>query len=315
MRKSPPTGPFTRPPRGRRYLGTWHENGKHHWVWYVDRGLAARIGVPNATKHANAHIAFNPSDDYAALLHAHLTTHFPGLWTIEEMDLPPGGYYPRMARPSDQHPTQAPGSYPASWEFQHERAVMQGQLLSLKQQLEQICRYVHPEKANLKSYSHEIRNLLILACTEVEASFQAILSTNGYTKARLTTADFVKLNGAMKLDEYGFGLPTYPWLPTTTPFAGWSAAAPTKTLSWYDAYNEVKHNREVHFPLATLSAAMNAVCATAVLICAQFGHDAFGNSGGLESFFHLEAGPAWRYSQIYTYPYDNYPYVAVQYPF
>jgi hypothetical protein len=220
-----------------------------------------------------------------------------------------------MARPIDQHPKEVPGHYPAHWELQHERASLQGQLASLRQLLERIFRYVHPEGPNLESYGHETRNLLILACTEVEASFQAILNANGYPKTRLTTTDYVLLKDAMKLDAYGFGLPSYPWLSTIKPFESWSSSAPTQSLFWYNAYNNVKHNREDHFSEATLTAAVNAVCACAILVRSQFGFNAFGRGNGLDEFFVLESGPEWRFSEVYTHPYGSASLTARAYPF
>ena len=88
-------------------------------------------------------------------------------------------------------------------------------------------------------------NVLLLAATEVEAHWKGILKAN---RAKCdSTKDYVKLLPAMKLDEYAIGVPFYPWLNPIRPFLGWTTDGSTKSLSWYDAYNAVKHDREAAF--------------------------------------------------------------------
>jgi hypothetical protein len=72
-------------------------------------------------------------------------------------------------------------------------ASARGQLVSLKRKLETICQTVQPSEKTLDLvYGHEIRNLLILAATEVETHWRGILIANGVSTPR-NTNEYVKL--------------------------------------------------------------------------------------------------------------------------
>jgi hypothetical protein len=153
--------------------------------------------------------------------------------------LAPGEYFPRMARPlflqKDGHGRPFSPSYKLD-----EVAIFRGQLAVLTQQLEDICRVIHPTKETLSSsFGHEIRNLLILACTEVETHWRGVLQDNEACPERPTTQDYVRSSSAMKLPEYAVAYPNYPWLSPFRPFGRWSGSAPTEEIEWYDAYNSV----------------------------------------------------------------------------
>jgi hypothetical protein len=186
--------------------------------------------------------------------------------------LNPGEFYRRMARPSDQHPTEAPGWNPGAAAERDFIAISRGQLTALTRQLDRICQTVHPTEKTFDTFGHDIRNLLILACTEVESHWRGVMVANGVEKDRLNRTDYVKLQEAMRLDEYAIDFPSYPWLPPLKPFDGWgSAGTLTHGLKWYDAYNAVKHNREAEFERGTLRHAFEAVAACAIMMVAQFG--------------------------------------------
>ena len=138
--------------------------------------------------------------------------------------------------------------------------------------MQDIFETVEPGQPNLQAYGHKIRELLLLAAMEVENSWAAVLKTNGYAGARLTTKDYIKLLAPMLLDSYSLTLRSYPEFPFITPFKGWTVKSPTKSLGWYDAYNQTKHNREKFLGIATLERAVHAVGAVAVMFYAQFGY-------------------------------------------
>jgi len=132
---------------------------------------------------------------------------------------------------------------------------------------------IEPNPRNLDTFGHNVRELLLLAAMEVEASWAAVLKANGYSaRRRLSTNDYVKLLDPMLLDSYSLKLTSYPSFPAIIPFEGWSASAPTQSLDWYDAYNATKHNREEHLDQATLVRAVKAVGAAVVMFYAQFGY-------------------------------------------
>ena len=122
----------------------------------------------------------------------------------------------------------------------------------------------------------------------------------------------MKLLPAMKLDSYAVHLPLYPWLGTVRPFSGWEASRPTQTLSWYSNYNSVKHDREENFHQATLLAAVQAVCAMAVMNYAQFG--LYADNRAIRGFFRLVEAPSWEPSETYCIA-GSFTPTPVSYPF
>ncbi len=214
--------------------------------------------------------------------------------TVYELALAPGQFYPRMARPSSAHPSESPGYCPDNIKNRNVVHETLGQLAALKEQLERICRVVHPTPENFAAFGHETRNLLILASTEVETQWKGILRAHGAKSEN--TKSYVKLAPALRLSEYRIALPFYPTLQPFRPFENWNLASttPTKDLHWYDAYNAVKHDRENEN-------ALQAVAAYVVMICSQFGwHFSMSERYDLRSYFNLAAAPAWEPSDGYT---------------
>jgi hypothetical protein len=233
---------------------------------------------------------------------------------FQETALQPGEYYPRMARPNDQYPHESPGTNPGAQADKDFIAVAHGQLTVLTRQLDRICQTVHPTEKTLSTFGHDIRNLLILACTEVESHWRGVLVANGVkglgtNENRFSTHQYVNLKTAMQLDKYAVVFPSYPWLPPISPFAGWgSSEKPTQDLGWYDAYNAVKHNREAEFERATLGHAFDAVTACAIMMAAEFGlAQGLGHRSELRAFFRFSALPNWPLSDVYIHPYARRP--------
>ncbi len=141
---------------------------------------------------------------------------------------------------------------------------------------------VEPVPPNLEVYGHKIRELLLLAAMEAEASWAAILKANSYPpKGRLNTTDYVKLLKPMLLDGYSLELTSYPGFPGFAPLRDWDPSCPTQSLGWYYAYNATKHNREENLKEATLEKAIHAVGAAVVMFYAQFGASSFSGDEGL----------------------------------
>jgi hypothetical protein len=218
-------------------------------------------------------------------------------WTFFELKLAPGEYYPRMARATVHNLQNKRGQNPGNEQDLTLIEVGRGQLVVLKQQLEGIFRTVHPVERNFLAYGHDIRNLLILAATEVEAHWKGVLKANNSSGS--STNDYVKLLPAMKLDEYALRLPYYPWLGPVMPFKNWDRSRSTQSLEWYDAYNAVKHNREEEFERGTLIHTIEAVCACAIMTFAQFGYTGYTYREEIASFFQLETAPTWSPEETY----------------
>lgn len=166
----------------------------------------------------------------------------------------------------------------------------------------------------------KIRNLLIIAATEMESQCKGILKANGYASPR-NTGDYVKLCMPMRLDEYSVKLHRHRDYPEIWPFKGWVATDPTtgnpaatKSLPWYDAYNETKHDRENNFEKATLAHALAAVAGVHVLLFAQYG-STFMRQLTRSSFFLLGNYPTWHHKDRTYPPFPSEPWVEVKHNF
>jgi hypothetical protein len=220
--------------------------------------------------------------------------------TVRQLRLAPGGYYSRMARPSSAYPRQSPGTTPDNATNRRAIAEALGQLSALQQQLESICQVVHPIAENLPTFGHEIRSLLLLACTEVETQWKSVLKA--HSSRAENTSDYVKLAAAMKLPSYAIAFNFYPWLPPLRPFENWKLVSqkPSQDISWYSAYNATKHDRERALSQATLENALMATAACATIIVAQFGWvDSIRERAALNSYFEIAESPIWEPEDVY----------------
>lgn len=135
----------------------------------------------------------------------------------------------------------------------------------LIQKLQEILLYVEPSPEGLKTYSHKIRELLILACTELESSFKFYNLGNNEK-----TSDYIKILSMVDLGKHHLSLVGYTNPYKCSPFKNWDEQNPTKSLPWYDAYNQVKHHKDSSFPLATLENCINAIAANIIMFAIRY---------------------------------------------
>jgi hypothetical protein len=173
---------------------------------------------------------------------------------------------------------------------------------SLLEQLDELFRSIEPAKGNLKAYGHRTRELLILACTEIETGWRAVLEENSITKkCKYTTNDYVKLKEPLRLSEWTVRLQNYPNLGHFCPYRTWQDSTPTQSLSWYDAYNACKHDREGSFERANLENLLGAMAALNVLLAAQWGPANFGGSWPLNGPFQFVDLPLYAPDEVYRF--------------
>ncbi|MDX9739445.1 MAG: hypothetical protein RBT33_03775 [Candidatus Dojkabacteria bacterium] len=147
--------------------------------------------------------------------------------------------------------------------------------------LEEIFQFVEP-KDNLSVYSHKIYSLFFRACTEFENISKQILKYNGISpKDRdYKMKDYFSLEKDFNLSDYcvynrALGV-------EFTPFFCFHGKSSYKEVLdefgsgfWYQAYNEVKHDRSANFSLANLDNTLSAVGGLAVLLFLQYKKAAF----------------------------------------
>src|ERR1043166_3565329 len=115
-------------------------------IWRIENGTAERVGITNPKGGPNSYVKAEPGEPIADALGRTIPVWFgpEGKDTLRKLSLAPGEYFPRMARPSDQHPYDRPGRCPGNMQTQNEIATMQGQLIALTRELQSICQTVHP---------------------------------------------------------------------------------------------------------------------------------------------------------------------------
>lgn len=192
----------------------------------------------------------------------------------------PGEYHPRIYRPT-------PSLNPILG-FETEASTSVRIATMRLRMLDRVFEVVEPCPSNLGCFGLEIRQVLLLACMEVESGLRAVLRANGGLQRpsgegerRSNMNDYVKLKAPLVADGWIVRFLSYPELPSVAPFEGWGSGAST-TPAWYEDQHRTKHNREISLDAATLRSSLNAVAAVLVLHVSQFGPET------------LESNPAFR---------------------
>lgn len=181
------------------------------------------------------------------------------------------------------------------------------QLELLLEDLSIIFQTIEPTKHNMNCYGHKIRNLIMLACTEFDSMCKNILVANDYqTRKMYKTDDYVKLKVPLKLDQYEVEFMRYPEIEARTPFKTWELDKPTQSLRWYDAYNQIKHDRINNYKQATLENAIESISAIVILLLAQFGENNIFWKDKMSKYFNVTKLPKWDFADLYIPPVHPY---------
>lgn len=140
----------------------------------------------------------------------------------------------------------------------------------LEKDIHLLFEFVEPANENANCFSSRSYDLLIRACTEFESQCKIVLISNGYNKkGNFNILDYYKLNKAMRLSEYSVHYSF--WRDTGKTFYPFKQWEKDHTLSWFQDYNKVKHNRFIEFQKANIINLMLAFSGLLCLLYAQFG--------------------------------------------
>jgi hypothetical protein len=204
--------------------------------------------------------------------------------------------YHRICRPfiDGRYFTDIEGKYFVDPRYASERSDLIRGYHLLEKELYQIFEYIEPADANESCYSHQIYALFLRASTEFEANASAILKANGYQLPRkrnfVNMEDYFKVDVATKLSEYSVTIPIWNGLNKTfRPLEDWaklptSPDNPPWKVSWYDHYNNVKHNRLSNFECASMANAIRAVGSVFCILFSQFHTSAFDPNQPISSY-------------------------------
>lgn len=138
----------------------------------------------------------------------------------------------------------------------------------LEKDLQTLFEYVDPADANLSVYSHRTYELLLRGATEFEMYCKRILEAHGQPHKNIK--DYFLVNQATKWADYAVVIPSWRnQAKLLKPFQTWEAAT-FAPLPWYQAYNNVKHDRSRNFDQASLENALLAISAVLISFSSQF---------------------------------------------
>ena len=135
----------------------------------------------------------------------------------------------------------------------------------LIQKLQEILLFIEPSEDGLKAYSHKIRELLFLACSDLEST----LKKYKFGKNE-RMENYIEILKFVDLTKYKISLVGYANPYKCCPFEHWEKSKASQSLPWYDAYNKIKHNREDNFHFATLENCINAFAANLIMFAIRF---------------------------------------------
>jgi len=184
--------------------------------------------------------------------------------------------YRRIIRPTGRCSDDAyapadlmPNSYLMDPEYAPDRIELIRAYSIIERDLVRLFEHIEPANANLKTYSHRLYELLLRASTEFEANCKGVLEANGYNCSKdLSIRDYYKTNAASRLSEYEVRVSVWRGTPRVfRPLGDWSTG---QSLTWYQEYNSVKHDRSRCFEAANLENVLSAVAGVLAVLFSQF---------------------------------------------
>jgi hypothetical protein len=218
------------------------------------------------------------------------------------MSFGPPGFYNMLELLTDERLDNLQGKLIIDNQNLEKNAIVSfNQASILIRQLNRLFEYVYPDTQNLDTFSNEIRNTLILACTEFESQIKGVLVENSISanSRYFNTSDYVKLKDVLHLDAFEISINNFPELKDLNPFKGWDATNPTGSLNWYDNYNKTKHDRESQFFAASLINCVNAVLANIVMLAAQYGITGTLWNSEITNFLSFSKKPTYLLEEYY----------------
>lgn len=189
------------------------------------------------------------------------------------------------------------------------------QLEIILDELYNIFKVVCPEEGNLKSFGNAIRNVLILSCTEVDSLMKSILIGNGFKKKKSTMEQYWHLRIPMKLSEYTLAFRNITEIGGRSPFGIWTPNDSFKSIIWYKAYNDVKHDRIKNFKEANLKNAINATLGLATMLIATFGYRNDIWKEKIGRIIEVKKEPLWPLKDFFIPPTRESKLLEVKHPY
>lgn len=228
-----------------------------------------------------------------------------------------GGYIMAIEKPYYRIIRPGSGGYELDARYANDRVSLCRGYNLIIGDLKKIFEYVEPCDENISVFSHRIYDLFLRSATEFEANCKSILISNGYNNAKnLNILDYYKLERSSKLSEYKVKLDIWrSGQRVFEPFREWKSG---HSLNWYQAYNNVKHNRHANFNDASLENLLNSIAGLLCVLYSQFKYNAFFTYNECmmyhveddyifvdDSLFSIKEPSSWTDEEMYSFKWED----------
>ncbi len=135
--------------------------------------------------------------------------------------------------------------------------------LALDADVVRLSRYLEPTEHNFNAHSIELSRILLVAASEIDVVAKMMcvkIDENSKANNMDQYRKEILLNDSRIADTH-VHVPRY-----RLSFKPWEEWAKGKNPQWWKAYNNVKHQRHIHFAEANLNNSLNAVAGLFVLL-------------------------------------------------
>lgn len=128
--------------------------------------------------------------------------------------------------------------------------------LALENDVEKLARYIEFDESNFETHSIELARLLLAASSEVDVVMKGLCKylSPGFKGENINSyKEIIKEHFSMLIDKQvisdRYGLTLAPW-------SNWNGE---KNPLWWKSYNDIKHERSIHFSKANLKNVLNSI--------------------------------------------------------
>lgn len=163
--------------------------------------------------------------------------------------------------------------------------------LSIEKDLSETSRYIEPEGQE-DTYSFEFYKIIMLSCAEVETAFKYLCNLIDPSKkcGEISKYKEVILSKYPKICDCEVVVPRWK-SKSLCPFKGWDSGS----LTWWSAYQHLKHSRFTKISEATYQNAVSSLAALYVLILYLYKINGYDCKADDSTYFWSKYHPAQHY--------------------
>lgn len=135
------------------------------------------------------------------------------------------------------------------------------QYVLLEEEFQKTTTYVELDTQNNATFSNAFLKLLLGIGSEIDNVYKEICGITGRTDMNVYAPQILQKYPGITTQKAGVKNMTIQLVP----FRGWNLAQPSQSLSFWDAYNRVKHDRISNYQKASLQNTLNALAGLFIL--------------------------------------------------